>query len=195
MATVPTTSTTLLRDIAESSENARWGEFFTRYQPMMLAFLQSHFPSLDADDIVQETLIALTKVLPNYRYNENEKGHFHNYLIGILRKKALDELRKSNRVEKLKENAKVGCDDLIAPSEDPAMREWRQSIYEIVLQEFLSDESVNDITKQIVVRTSIDGESAKTVCEALGVTENVVDHARRRSIQRMKERVEELKNL
>ena len=30
--TVPTTSTTLLRDIGSSADNARWGEFVERYQ-------------------------------------------------------------------------------------------------------------------------------------------------------------------
>ena len=84
---IPTTSTTLLRDIASSAENARWGEFVALYEPMMKAYLQSHFPGLEADDIIQNTLLALMKALPEYHHQAGEKENFHNYLTGILRHK------------------------------------------------------------------------------------------------------------
>ena len=34
----------------------------------MRAFLRVRFPSVDADDVLQETLIALTKRMPGYHY-------------------------------------------------------------------------------------------------------------------------------
>ena len=64
---VPETSTTLLREISSDVENARWPEFVSRYRPMMVAYLNARFPYVDADDIVQETLIALSKALPPSR--------------------------------------------------------------------------------------------------------------------------------
>ena len=60
-----------------------------RYQPMMMEYLRVHFPGLEAEDIVSETLIVLVDVLKNYRYAPDEAGNFHNYLTGILRHKAL----------------------------------------------------------------------------------------------------------
>jgi DNA-directed RNA polymerase specialized sigma24 family protein len=66
---IPTTSTTLLRDLAQDSQHVRWGEFAQRYRPMMEAFMRERFPTVDADDAVQETLIALIKVFPVYRYS------------------------------------------------------------------------------------------------------------------------------
>ena len=83
---VPDTSTTLLRDVADS-QHARWAEFLARYRPMMEAYMRAEFRELDADEIIQETLIALVEVLPNYTYDPDEKGHFHNYLTGILRRR------------------------------------------------------------------------------------------------------------
>ncbi len=68
MADIPTTSTTLLRDLAHDSQHARWGEFVARYRPMMEAFMRERFPSLDADDVIQETLIELIQVFPVYHY-------------------------------------------------------------------------------------------------------------------------------
>ena len=72
----PETSTTLLRDLAASAENARWAEFVTRYRPMMEAYMRAEFSDLDADEIIQETLIALVGALPNYTYDPDEKGYF-----------------------------------------------------------------------------------------------------------------------
>jgi len=97
VAEIPTTSTTLLRDIAKDAQHIRWDEFVARYRPMMEAFLHERFPSVEADDIIQETLIALCRILPSYRYAPDEKGHFHNYLTGILRNKALRQLRKDRQ--------------------------------------------------------------------------------------------------
>ena len=97
MANIPATSTTLLRDLANDSQHARWSEFVTRYRPMMEAFMRERFPSLDADDVIQETLIAVWAALPSYRYAPEEKGYFHNYLTGILRNKALRQLHKEQR--------------------------------------------------------------------------------------------------
>ena len=62
-----TTSTTLLRELAADSQHARWGEFVTRYEPMMRDYLRVRFPTVDANDVVAETLVALVDVLADYR--------------------------------------------------------------------------------------------------------------------------------
>ena len=103
MARLPTTSTTLLRDLAQDSQHARWGEFVARYRPMMEAYLRERFPHVDVDDAVQETLIALIKSMPVYRYVPEETGHFHSYLTGILRHKALRQVRSDRQRAKIAE--------------------------------------------------------------------------------------------
>ena len=103
MGKIPTTSTTLLRDLAQDSQHARWGEFVARYRPMMEAFMRERFPSLEADDVIQETLIELIRVFPIYHYSPKEKGHFHNYLTGILRHRALRMMGEEQRRAKLAE--------------------------------------------------------------------------------------------
>ena len=103
MGKIPTTSTTLLRDLAQDSQHARWGEFVARYRPMMEAFMRERFPTLEADDVIQETLIELIRVFPIYHYSPKEKGHFHNYLTGILRHRALRMMGEEQRRAKFAE--------------------------------------------------------------------------------------------
>ena len=160
MAKIPTTSTTLLRNIAQDAQNVRWGEFVTRYRPMMEAFMRERFPSLEADDIIQETLVALCRVLPSYRYASDEKGHFHNYLTGILRNKALRALRKREQDEALHADYAAegvnlrGSGTLAASGRAVAPRpphgvvtdnsiaqegerQYRESLFELALRQFL----------------------------------------------------------
>ena len=191
----PETSTTLLRDIASSSAHARWGEFCARYEPMMRAFLRERFPLVDADDVVQETLVALARALPGYHYDPKERGFFHNYLTGILRNKALDAVRAGKRVEKLKECVAKEAPDPCRDAQEADYRSWRAAIFEIALQQFLADETIQERTKQMFVRTEIGGEPIQTVAESLGVTAQLVYRARNRCLKNLSARIETLKSV
>jgi len=97
MSLIPVTSTTLLKDISGDANSARWSEFVARYRPMMESYLRERFPFLEHDDVIQETLLTLVAKLPSYRYVPNETGYFHNYLTGILRRKALRVCERNKR--------------------------------------------------------------------------------------------------
>ena len=189
MAKIPTTSTTLLRDIAQDAQNVRWGEFVTRYRPMMEAFMRERFPSLEADDIIQETLVALCRVLPSYRYAPDEKGHFHNYLTGILRNKALRALRKREQDEALRADYANGENLFI---DQPS---YRESLFELALRQFLSDDSIADRTKRIFERTAMNGESPESVAESFKMTRHAVDQAKSRAMIRLREIMKGLESL
>ena len=206
MAEIPTTSTTLLRDIAQDSQHARWGEFVARYRPMMEAFMRERFPSIEADDVIQETLVALCRVLPNYRYAPDEKGRFHNYLTGILRNKALRQLRKDcQRADFGAELyhtgttgvSPVGCGDTGTTGVSPVDlddQSYREAVFEIALRQFMSDESVADRTKRIFERTAINGESPEAVASSFKMSRHAVDQAKSRAMARLREMVKQLEN-
>ena len=194
MANVPDTSTTLLRDVAGSADNPRWSEFVARYRPMMEAFMRERFPSLEADDIIQETLFALCKVLPSYRYAPDEKGHFHNYLTGILRNKALRQLRKDcQRAELAADLQHIGTTGILPVDVDE--QSYRESLFELALRQFLADGSVADRTKRIFERTALNGESPEAVAAAFKMTRHAVDQAKSRAMARLREIVKGLETL
>lgn len=204
-----TTSTTLLRDLARDSQHVRWGEFVARYRPMMESFMRERFPSLDADDAIQETLVAVWAALPSYRYAPEEKGHFHNYLTGILRNKALRQLHKDQRqaeiAEKLRED--VSSDDrarspVFPERSEPRKRwlqgcapqsaiqaadeqSWREALVEIALQQLMSDESIQSRTRQVFLRVVVNGEKPEAVAAAFGITCNGVYLIKNRMMPRL----------
>ena len=203
---IPTTSKTLLRTLGENARSARWTEFVARYRPMMEAFLAARFPTLapESDDIVQETLLALVQILPNYRYSPGETGAFHNYLTGILHHKACARVRARGREARRDNAARAETavadgaheipstpDLLCAEQEETA---WRKAIYEVALRQLLADDSIQERTKQVFVRLAVRGEPLDDVAEAFGITSNAAAQIRFRLIQRLRAIVEALEN-
>ena len=182
---IPKTSVTLLGSLAEGGLSARWSEFIAKYEPMMRAYLTSRFPHVEADDIIQETLLALIRILPEFRYDPASGGHFHNYLTGIVRRKALKAIGREERQGRLKERY-AGEAPTESVQDDAEERAWRESVYAVVLGQFMSDETVSDRTKQVFRRVAIDGEKPESVAQAFGIDRHAVDQIKCRSLERLR---------
>lgn len=195
MVNIPKTSTTLLKDLARDSQHARWAEFVARYRTMMEAYMRERFPSVDADDVIQETLIALISIFPVYRYNPEEKGEFHNYLTGVLRHKALKILNKDRRHSEVVTEYGKDFKDALKVSSDSEEEAWRESLFEIALQQFIADETVQARTKEVFLRVAVNGEKAEKVAEDFGITRNAVDQIKARSMVRIRDMVNALEKV
>ena len=193
-ANVPGTSTTLLRDVADS-QHARWAVFYSRYQPMMRSYLRARFPAVDADDIIQETFTALAKLLPDYKYDPKKKGSFHNFLTGVLRNKALCALDSRNRKISIEDRMKIKVAVDGKSVQAQTYEDWREEVFAVALQQLLSDNSIHDRTKQVFVRTAIKGESSDVVAESLGVPRNTVNKMKSRMLATLRDLVEKLKKV
>ncbi|MBQ3748617.1 MAG: sigma-70 family RNA polymerase sigma factor [Kiritimatiellae bacterium] len=182
MANAPVTSITLLKSLASGTDNARWAEFFRIYEQPMRSFLSARFPSVDADDAIQETMVALMRRMPDYHYTPDSNGHFHNYLTGILKHKAEDALRReareSGKRDKLKER---GAAD--APREDPD--DWKLAAMNAALEQLLSDESVNARAREVFRHVALMHEPPAEVAAAFGISRTNVDQIKRRMVQRL----------
>ena len=188
----PETSTTLLRDLAASAENARWAEFVTRYRPMMEAYMRERFPSVEADEAISETLIALVDVFRSYRYDPEETGRFHNYLTGVLRHKALRLCKDAERQRDLRERA---AKEPKEPSDDHEEENYRKSLFDIAVRQFFDDESVAPRTKEIFRRTAIKGESPESVARSFMMERHAVDQIKSRTIAKLRTIVEALEKV
>ena len=188
-----TTSTTLLRELAADSQHARWGEFVTRYEPMMRDYLRVRFPTVDADDVVAETLVALVDVLADYRYDPQETGRFHNYLTGVVRHRALRACRTAERERRLKAGLSEEVDAARADSE-PSTEEadYRQSLFDIGVAAFFADPTIAPRTKEVFRRTAIAGESPEAVARAFQMSRHAVDQIKSRSVGWLRNRIREL---
>ena len=182
----PETSTTLLRDLAQDSQNARWAEFVARYHPMMEAYMRERFPSVDADDVIQEALIALIKTFPVYNYSPEETGAFHNYLTGILRNKALCQIERERRHSA---NLRAYADEMrnaASSGASPRLESSRRDIFEIALRQLLADKTIHELTREVFRRVAVNGENPDDVASDIGKTRNAVYQMKDRMMTRLK---------
>ena len=155
--------------------------------------MRERFPSLDADDVIQETLIELIRVFPVYHYSPKERGHFHNYLTGILRHKALRMLNNEERQKEI--TGRAACPHTAvgrAVSMKPPLADdkaWRESLLEIALQQLLADSSIHERTRIVFARVAVNGEKPDDVAAAFGIERNAVDQMKSRMMARLKELV------
>lgn len=188
----PHTSRKLLAAIGSGPGATRWTEFFHKYTPGLRDYATRHFPSLESDDLIQDTFLVLVKRLKTYQYDPKVRGAFHNYLTGILRFIAIDRLRNKDR--ETASRKRLADDPTVQPHTEISFSvdNWKKSAYEIALRRFLADPRVQPQTKEIFKRVAIRGEKPETVAADFGLTRNAVDQIKDRTIRRLKALVAEL---
>lgn len=187
---VPATSISLLKALGEDSQSPRWTEFANKYASTIEGFLFKYFPTVDAEEVFNDTLIALVNKLPLYEYDPDTTGHFRNYLIGIVRFKAIEQLKKRKRDAELKEamatKAQLNWEyERQAYSVD--LRNWQREAYEAALAQFMADKSISPRDKEIFRRTALRGESPDDVAKIFGIKRNNVDQIKARMVAKLKE--------
>ena len=187
---VPVTSVSLLKVLGEDAQSPRWTVFAKKYASTIDGFLFKYFPTVDAEEVVNDTLIALVKKLPLYEYDPDSRGHFRNYLIGIVRFKAMEQLKKSNRdaahKEALEANAKLSW-EYEKQSYSVDLRNWQREAYEAALAQFLADKSISSRDKEIFKRVALKGEPPEAVAEIFSIKRNNVDQIKARMTAKLKE--------
>ena len=189
------TSVTLLKAIANDTETVRWTEFFTKYEPMMRAFLVSRFPSLDHDDIIQESMSALIRKLPGYTYTPDRNGHFKAYLTGIVKHKALDQIKKSKRIKDLENRCADGNTAAAFNISEQEENEWKMQTIEAASEQLLADKSINPRNREIFRHTALMHEPPEAVASMFGTTRGNVDVIKKRMIEKLSAMVNEMTRL
>lgn len=182
---MPSTSVTLLKALAGEAPNVRWAEFVGRYEEVMRSYVARFFPAVDADDVLQNVFVSLMKALPEYRYMPDEKGHFRNYLLGVVKHKALDAVRKSAAESRKREGYAIEwrCSAARCQEEDG---EWRDSLMHVALDQMMLDESISPRNREVFRHLVLMGEPPELVAADFGITRGNVDVIKNRLVARLK---------
>ena len=196
MPAIPKTSVSLLEALSGDASSVRWTEFYNKYEGPMRAFLQAHFPTVEADDVIQETLIALVKCLPNYRYVPDEHGYFHNYLMGIVKHKALDIVRRQAARSVIRSQLEKEEQERIkrfqAPNDEAEEAAWQNAVKEAALEQLLADDSISLATREVFRHVALMHEPPMKVASQFGITRNNVDQIKARLIARLKDLIADM---
>lgn len=91
------TRSSLLGRLRDAGDNVSWQAFFEAYWRLIYNVARkSGLDDPDAQDVVQETVIAVARRMPDFRYDP-AKGSFKSWLLLITRRRIHDHLRRRYR--------------------------------------------------------------------------------------------------
>ena len=94
------TRSSLLGRLRDLDDDASWGVFFDTYWRLIYnVALKSGLSDDAAQEVVQETVIAVARKMPDFRYDP-AKGSFKQWLLLITRRRIHDQLRLFYRSER-----------------------------------------------------------------------------------------------
>ena len=91
------TRQSLLNRLKDWTDQESWRDFFDTYWRLLYTVAtKAGLSDAEAQDIVQETVAAVAKKMPDFRYDP-AVGSFKNWLLTIARRRIIDYLRRSER--------------------------------------------------------------------------------------------------
>ena len=93
---IPTRATLLLR-LKDLQDNSSWQDFFDTYWNLIFGVARKGgLTEAEAEDVVQETMIAVAKHIPDFKYDP-QIGSFKGWLLNMTRWRMTDQLRRRGR--------------------------------------------------------------------------------------------------
>ena len=179
------------------SERA-WEEFYQRYWEPIVRYAQKlGLRDSEAQDVLQETMIALMRILPGFQYDPG-RGKFRNFLLTIVHRKALAGLRRTARhpeisLEETQEEGGGGLRERLAaaPESTAAADEerWRQCLIARALRIVREDPEVDTKTFQVFQGYVVEGRPCAEVARQFGEKENNVYQIKNRLLRRLRQEV------
>ena len=95
------TRRTLLTRLKSWDDSEGWREFFDRYGKLIYRFaMQAGLSDAESQDVVQETLLAVAKLMPGFRYDP-AKGSFRRWLFNQARWRIADAFRARQHADRV----------------------------------------------------------------------------------------------
>jgi len=188
------TSLSLLESMRGGADEEAWQEFFRRYAPMLMAFAKSvGLSDADADDAVQETLVAVHGAFRELEQPfDRTRGRFKVWLRGVGLHKIRDVQRGRGRRERVAREyaTEVTPVDDTSEYERVFELEWERNQLAICLERAARE--VEPSTFQAFELYAVEHKRPARVAELLGLSVNAVYGAKWRVIERIREMLSQM---
>jgi len=178
-----TTSPTLLARLADSGPPDAWDRFVRLYTPLLLHWARAQgLQQADAADLVQQVLLKLVRVLPEYRCGAGQS--FRGWLFRVAVNQAQD-FRRRRATRPL-----PGANGLSGVAIADAVGEMDEAEYRAALVRRgleLVRPDFSEATWAAFTRLVVDGQPVPAVAAALAISENAVYMARHRVLARLRQ--------
>lgn len=135
------TRESLLSRLRDADDDQSWREFFDRYWQLLYGLARRRgLDESESQDALQETLIALAKTMPQFRYDP-ARCSFKSWLRHLAEKKIADQFRRRERrgslvsldaAEEEPITAALVVDTL--PPDEAWEREWEENLLRLAME-------------------------------------------------------------
>lgn len=189
------TRATLLAKMRAPSAHRSWEEFYALYAGVILAYAHKlGLSDTAARDVLQDTMVTLMRILPEFEYRP-DRGKFRNFLLTIVHRKALAEMRRAARSKNVSLDAPEGedsrrgleavADPKTARPDAEAEKAWAQSLLEEALRRVAEDPSIDARTADVFRLYVLEGRPAAEVAARFSLKENAVYQVKNRLTRRL----------
>jgi len=193
---VPDTRDSLLIRIADPRDQGAWEQFARIYRPVVYNVARMRgLQDADAQDVVQQVLIAVARALPTWE-RRDESTRFRHWLCRMARNATINMLTRQPR------DRAVGGDDIRADGQaenkfdggldSQLEREYRRQLFRKAAERVRA--RADAITWQAFAITMIDGLSIPDAAAQLDRSQAVIYAARSRIIRRLRDAVKQLED-
>jgi len=184
--------------LQDASDDEAWERFYHTYWALIVSFaVRKGCTRTMADDVLQETMIRLTRVMPAFVY-DREKGRFRAFLLTIVRNATVDRLRREQKYAAMGESdndrttwsARVEDEVTPPPWEEDWAREWEHHVLRQALAAV--KERVEPETYESFRLYVLEERSVAEVCGTLGMDRNTVYQHRNRLIRMLRTEVKRI---
>ena len=195
------TRRSLLSRLRNVEDDASWRTFFETYWRLIYNVARKSGLSDDqAQDVVQDTVIAVARKMPDFHYDP-AKGSFKQWLLLITRRRIQDHLRRFYRslatAPARDEESARAAENIPAPTPPPDTQidaawedEWRENLFQAALARVR--QRANPKQYQVFDYCVLQNVRAPVVAKMLGLNAAQVYLAKHRMSQAVKRAVAEL---
>jgi RNA polymerase sigma factor (sigma-70 family) len=189
------TSLSLLHRLRHAPESESWNRLVDLYTPLIRAWLRKYdVQDSDADDLVQEVLLAVSKDLAKFEHR-GQPGDFRGWLKAILVNRLRNFWRARDRRPQARGDSNI--DERLTQLDDPASEMsqiWNRQHDQYVLRQLLAlaEPHFAPSTWKAFCRVALDGERADVVAQELEISLNAVFVAKSRVLSRLRQEAEGL---
>jgi RNA polymerase sigma-70 factor (ECF subfamily) len=178
-----TTHATLLARLATGTDEA-WSEFASRYGTLIRGFARRRgLSESDCDDVLQETLLALSKSMPSFKYDPS-KGLFRSYLktvvVHVVCRKSFQKAAPGH-LEDVDAMTRTALGD--SAVEQSWESQWRQYHLERAMRTIATEFNEQDISA--FEQYAVGGVDPANVGSLLGISIDQVYQAKSRITKRL----------
>lgn len=189
------TSLSLLNHLCHAPESESWDRLVQLYGPLIRAWLRRYnVQDNDADDLVQEVLLAVSKDLGKFEHG-GEPGAFRGWLKAILVNRLRKFWQARDRRPKASGDSEIAARlaQLDAPASEMS-RIWNRDHDQYVLRQLLAlaEPHFEPSTWKAFWRVALDGLKPDVVAEELGISRNAVIISKCRVLNRLRQESEGL---